>query len=416
MPSLLTNNAFSTLAGSLTNVATSFSVAAGEGARFPNPGGGQYFYCTLSNSAGTNVEIVKCTARATDAFTVVRGQDGTTGVAFNAGDLVELRPIAEMFREKLDALRGNWKMFYSDGSGAFTELALGAAGTLLQGNGVSSAPTFAVPVSNIQTFTATGGATWTKPSGGQTMARIQIWAGGGSGGKGRAASAAGGGGGGEYKEVTVALSSLGATESVSVGAGGAAQTTADLDGNVGGNTTFGSGGTLVTAYGGGPGGGTSTTGRNFGGNGGGPLAAGGLGTKDYDNAALGGGSELHIETFAAIPRFWGVSYKTLTTQNATKPALGFYSGAGGPPSDSSTGTNAAGGDSYWGGAGGGAGAENSSPGAGAGGTSVFGGNGGTGAFDANNATAGSQPGGGGGGSETGNSGAGGDGKIIVTCW
>jgi hypothetical protein len=99
---LLTNNASSTLAGSLTNVATSFSVAAGEGARFPNPGASEYFYVTLSNTAGSSIEIVKCTARATDVFTIVRGQDGTTGTAFNASDIVELRPIAALFREKVD--------------------------------------------------------------------------------------------------------------------------------------------------------------------------------------------------------------------------------------------------------------------------------------------------------------------------
>lgn len=40
---------------------------------------------------------------------------------------------------------GNWKVFYSDGSGDITELALGADGTFLKSNGASSAPTFAVP-------------------------------------------------------------------------------------------------------------------------------------------------------------------------------------------------------------------------------------------------------------------------------
>ena len=37
---------------------------------------------------------------------------------------------------------GNWKVFYSDGSGVITALSLGAANTLLQSNGASSAPTF----------------------------------------------------------------------------------------------------------------------------------------------------------------------------------------------------------------------------------------------------------------------------------
>ena len=43
----------------------------------------------------------------------------------------------------LAATRGNWKVFYSDGSGVFTELTLGASGTVLTSNGASSAPSFA---------------------------------------------------------------------------------------------------------------------------------------------------------------------------------------------------------------------------------------------------------------------------------
>lgn len=38
-----------------------------------------------------------------------------------------------------------WRLFYSDGSGDVTELALGADGTFLKSNGASSAPSFAVP-------------------------------------------------------------------------------------------------------------------------------------------------------------------------------------------------------------------------------------------------------------------------------
>ncbi len=40
---------------------------------------------------------------------------------------------------------GNYKVFYSDGSGDITELALGADGTFLKSNGASSAPSFATP-------------------------------------------------------------------------------------------------------------------------------------------------------------------------------------------------------------------------------------------------------------------------------
>ena len=44
---------------------------------------------------------------------------------------------------------GNWKLFYSNGSGAVTELALGAADTVLTSSGASSAPSFAAVASGM---------------------------------------------------------------------------------------------------------------------------------------------------------------------------------------------------------------------------------------------------------------------------
>lgn len=87
------NSALSRLAGALTNVATSLTVTGGEGAKFPTLAGGNWFLATLAKvSAGVLVEeIVKVTARASDTFTIVRGQEGTTATTFAIGDLVELR-------------------------------------------------------------------------------------------------------------------------------------------------------------------------------------------------------------------------------------------------------------------------------------------------------------------------------------
>lgn len=42
-----------------------------------------------------------------------------------------------------DHTAGNWKAFYSDGSGQVQEVALGASGTVLKSNGAAAAPTFA---------------------------------------------------------------------------------------------------------------------------------------------------------------------------------------------------------------------------------------------------------------------------------
>lgn len=90
------NNASATLASSITNVATSIAVTAGQGALFPSLSAGEFFYATLVNSSN-NLEIIKVTARSTDTLTVVRAQDGTAARAYTAGDKLELRPVAASF-------------------------------------------------------------------------------------------------------------------------------------------------------------------------------------------------------------------------------------------------------------------------------------------------------------------------------
>jgi hypothetical protein len=91
---LFTNNASTTLASGINSSVTSLTVAAGTGSLFPTLAGSQYFYTTLSNVAGTIIEIVKVTARSTDTFTIVRAQDNTAAASFIAGDKVELRLTA----------------------------------------------------------------------------------------------------------------------------------------------------------------------------------------------------------------------------------------------------------------------------------------------------------------------------------
>lgn len=91
---LYTNNASTTLASSITNVATSLTVVSGQGALFPSPTGSNYFMCTLQGASGTPIEIVKVTARSTDTFTIVRAQESTSASGFSSGDIVELRLTA----------------------------------------------------------------------------------------------------------------------------------------------------------------------------------------------------------------------------------------------------------------------------------------------------------------------------------
>ena len=93
MPVLFTNNASGTLAASITAAATSITLTTGQGSLFPGLTGSNYFYATLVNSSN-NIEIIKVTARSSDVLTVVRGQEGTTALAFAASDKLELRLTA----------------------------------------------------------------------------------------------------------------------------------------------------------------------------------------------------------------------------------------------------------------------------------------------------------------------------------
>lgn len=90
MAVVLTNNAISRLASSLTAGATALSVTAGEGAKFPSVPAGKWFPVTLIKASGA-LEILRCTARSGDVLTVVRSQEGTAAQAFAVGDRVELR-------------------------------------------------------------------------------------------------------------------------------------------------------------------------------------------------------------------------------------------------------------------------------------------------------------------------------------
>ena len=97
-----TNNAQTTLAAGITNVATSLTVATSSGALFPAITSPDYTYVTIINANTPTVfEIVKVTARSGDVFTITRAQEGTTAQAWATGDKVELRLTAFMLAEAL---------------------------------------------------------------------------------------------------------------------------------------------------------------------------------------------------------------------------------------------------------------------------------------------------------------------------
>ena len=286
---LFTNNAATTLASAINSTVTSLSVASGTGTLFPTLTGSQYFYCTLATNAGT-VEIVKVTARSTDTFTIVRGQDGTSAVSWSSGDKVELRltnadllnfPQLDSTNTFALAQTFTTAPVFTDQAGTRTAMAAAKSGAnsditsltacttitglttplsvaqggtgastltsnnVILGNG-TSAVAFVAPgttgnilTSNGTTWTsaaASGGqlqsqlftapGTWTKPAS-ATQVKVTV-VGGGGGGIAPPSGSAGDGG------VAVALTPVSGPVTITVGAGG------NAPGNPGSTSSFGS--------------------------------------------------------------------------------------------------------------------------------------------------------------------------------
>lgn len=264
-------------------------------------------------------------------------------------------------------------------------------------------------VPDVQTFTADG--TWTKPSWctNSHMVCIEGVGGGGGGGSGRrgaslsARCGGGGGAGGAYTRVEIPASALGATETVTIGqggAGGAAQTVNDTNGNtgtagtnttvgsvftalggnagVGGTATAGTGGTFVvgsdTGLNGGAAGasgaatGNITPGSGFGGRGG--AGGGGIDNANVERAGGNGGHESPGDpSLSAAPTggaAGGANAGGVGPAMVANYPYGGGSGAGGGGSRTTAG-GAGGAGGLYGGAGGGGGASENGNNSGAGG-------------------------------------------------
>jgi len=96
---VLTNNARSLLAASISATDTVVRVRVGHGDRYPMPkNADEWFPLTLEDESG-NVEIMRAVSRSGDSIEVQRGAEGTQPRAFNAGDAVELRITAAALKD-----------------------------------------------------------------------------------------------------------------------------------------------------------------------------------------------------------------------------------------------------------------------------------------------------------------------------
>jgi hypothetical protein len=88
MTILFSNNASTTISGSITALDLTVALAAGSGVIFPHPTGGNYFVCTFYDQQTKTInEIVHVTNITGDVATIVRAQEGTTAKAWNTGDI-----------------------------------------------------------------------------------------------------------------------------------------------------------------------------------------------------------------------------------------------------------------------------------------------------------------------------------------
>jgi hypothetical protein len=115
MSQRFSNNARSRLVGALNNSATTFTIESATADTFPVANTTNWvtplnwFKATIQNSLG-QVEIVRVGTRGLGSGifgNVLRGQDGTTAIAFDAGAVVGLRVTAEDIEAALALLEEN---------------------------------------------------------------------------------------------------------------------------------------------------------------------------------------------------------------------------------------------------------------------------------------------------------------------
>ncbi|MEJ0017547.1 MAG: hypothetical protein WDN25_13470 [Acetobacteraceae bacterium] len=285
---LFANNARTTLAGAISTVSVTATLAAGSGALFPHPGANEYFVGSFFDAlTGVVTEIVHVTNVTGDTITMVRAQEGTSAQNWSAGDLFANRWTA------------------------------GSANTMIQ---IGALRASVIP----QYFTNSG--TWIVPAG-VTEADVQLWGGGGGGQGCDTNGAAGGGSGGGYSRKRITGLVAGQSISVSIGAGGAGGAAGPNVGSAGGTTTFGA---VFSATGGGggnnvnptPGTGAGGDLNLFGGGGGGAVIAGGgpayYGGPGGDGAFGGGGGPASggVGSGGAIPGGGGGGGGSTVSANA----------------------------------------------------------------------------------------------------
>lgn len=214
------NNHIQGWTGSAWNVMGGFRVISNIGAGY-----GGYTQVTAADPA-TGAVVYQMSVYHNVVTTLNTIQSGgdlvATGSVYMSGNLAMIEYSTGYMRINVRTTTGN----------SFTNrVAIPVSGDILihdgttwraavhAGNIASYIPADIAP--DYQVFTASG--TWTKPAGltGTELVLVELWAGGAGGRQNGTDWQATGGGGGEYRQFYLRAAQLGATESVTVGAGGA---------------------------------------------------------------------------------------------------------------------------------------------------------------------------------------------------
>ena len=147
MPIKLANNASGTLATAISASDIGAVLTTGDGAEFPVLTAGDYFYATITSTAGTQ-EIVKATARSGDSLTIARAQENTVANSFAAGSRFELRVTVQSVLDAIQDSEENTTVINATGTGSQVAFSVTDGFTAIYINGVYQ---------NRNTYTVTSG-------------------------------------------------------------------------------------------------------------------------------------------------------------------------------------------------------------------------------------------------------------------
>jgi hypothetical protein len=285
---------------------------------------------------GNGTNVLMSAIQAADVPTL---NQNTTGTAAN---ITGTAAVANGGTGRTSLTANN--ILLGNGTSAVNFVAPGTSGNVLTSNGTTWVSAASASGGDYKQVVFTSNGTWTKPAGLKAV-KITVVGGGGGGGLTNNTSisvGSGGGGGGGAAIRVLAAASLGATETVTVGSGGASDT-------AGGTSSFGS---FASATGGQPGGADTTvvasTNMNSGG-------AGGVGSSGNINIKGGGGGfGMLISTTGASGSVAGsggssilgggaISKGTLANLAVSGDSGGLYGGGGGGASARNSSTSKSGG-------------------------------------------------------------------------